>query len=324
MSPDRPNLWRILSDTSRIINTHSAHFSALTVLFIFPTSLAGFAFYSLLPHPNPLETLYLRFLNIFSTTDYQIPAAGKSLLLPQLLYFLSTLILGTCAGASITYSTFHGFYGRPVEFIAALKSILVSFLPLLSTTLLVDVITGLINFAYMGLLFWALNGLVSISFDVEFYYSEYFLVFVIATAVVLVAAVFYLQIEWSLAPAVVVVESEWGLGALKRSSYLVKGARGVMFLMMLFFAVLAVGLAICYLKVAAIAGGGGSGEGWLVVIKIIVFAGFSSIILLYVEAATTVFFIYCKVSRHELDFEIDEKYLVGEYVRLSYDDVNVV
>lgn len=318
MSPGRPNLWRILSDTSRIISDHSRHFLALSILFIFPISFAS-AIYTLLLHPNPVETLYVRFLNTFSMADYEIPPLGKSQLLLQLLYSLSTLFFSTCATASITYSIFHGFYGSPVEFISALKSILVSFLPLLATTLLVEIFIALIISAYMAFLLLAYNALASIGLDMDYYHNEYFLVFYIAMAALLVALLIFLQIEWSVTNVVVVVESDWGLAALKRSSYLVKGARGVMFLMLLFFGVLAGVMAIGYLNLVANAAGGWSG--WLVV-KIIVAAAFSTVLSLYALSAVTVFFIYCKASHHEGEFEIDDK-LGGEYVRLPY-DVNVV
>ncbi|XP_057775061.1 uncharacterized protein LOC130994040 [Salvia miltiorrhiza] len=324
MAPDRPNLWRILSDSSGIISAHSLHFSALSILFIFPSSLAS-AVYTLLSLPNnPLQTLYLRLLSIFSAADYQIPAVGAS----QLLFPLISLFFTTFAAASISATTFNAFYGRPVELIAALKSALVSFLPLLATTLAVEIVIGVIVFAFLGLIILTSNGIASIGFDIDYYYeNQYFLAIYMAIGVLLAALLIYLQIEWSLSNAVVVVESDWGLAALKRSSYLVKGARGIMFSFLLFFSILAGVLGIFYFKYVLIAYGNGSGDGWncWLVFKIVVFAGFSTLLSLYSMAALTVFFIYCKASHHELHFEIHagNGKLGDDYVPLPY-DANVV
>lgn len=120
------------------------------------------------------------------------------------------------------------------------------------------------------------------------------------------------------------MESNWGFAALRRSSYLVKEARGVMFSFQLFFAILAGVLGICYFKYVLIEEGGSS-DGWncWLILKITVFACFSTILSLYSFAAITVFFIYCKASRHELQFEIGGGKLDGDYVRLPY-DINLV
>lgn len=312
MSPDRPNLWRILSDASGVISAHSGHFLALSILFIFPSNLAA-AIYTLLS--NPLETLYLRILALFSAAAAasESLATGESQLIPQLLISLVSLLFSTCAVASIAASTFNGFYGKPVEFIPTLRSVLRSFLPLLATTLLVEIVIGAFVFAVVTLLFLANNALASIGFDIAHIHSEYFLILYIAIGVSMAALLFYVQIEWGLSSAVVVVESDWGFAALKRSSYLVKGARGVMFVFYLFFGISAGVLAICYLKFVVI-GGEDGWSGWLMA-KIVVFSCFSTLLSLYSVAALTVFFIYCKASRHELEFEIDGKF-AADYFRL--------
>ncbi|KAL1551079.1 hypothetical protein AAHA92_18965 [Salvia divinorum] len=296
MSPDRPNLWRMLSDTSALITAHSLHFSALSVLFLFPSYFAAVVYVLLSLPSNPLQTLYLRLLSIFSAADYQTPAVGAS----HLLFSLISLTFSICATASISSSTFNAFYGKPVELASALKSALVSFLPLLATTLAVEIVIGLIVSVFLGFLFMTSNGIADL-----YYENQYYLAICIAVAALLVALVFYLQIEWSLSNAVVVLESDWGFAALKRSSYLVKGARGAMFSFLLFFLILAGVFGICFFKYVMIEYGSGDGWNCWLALKIAAFAVFSSVLSLYTIAATTVFYIYCKASRHELQFEID-------------------
>ncbi|KAG6426241.1 hypothetical protein SASPL_110461 [Salvia splendens] len=310
MSPDRPNLWRILSDTSALISAHSLHFTALSILFLFPSSFAAVV-YSLLSLPNnPLQTLHLRLQSTFSAADYQIPAVGAS----HLLVSLISLIFTICATASISSSTFNAFYGKPVELATALKSAIVKFLPLLATTLAVQIVIALIVSVFLGFVAITSNGIADL-------YNQYYLAIVIAVAVLMVALMFYLQIEWSLSNAVVVLESDWGFAALKRSSYLVKGARGVMFSFLLFFLILAGVFVICFFKYVMIEYGSGA-DAWncWLVLKIAAFAVFSSLLSLYSVAALTVFFIYCKASRHELHFEIDAPNgkLADDYVTLPY------
>ncbi|XP_047959826.1 uncharacterized protein LOC125205065 [Salvia hispanica] len=307
MSPDRPNLWRILSDTSSLINAHSLHFTALLILFLFPSSFATVVYFLLSLPNNPLQTLQ----PIFSAADYQIPAVGAS----HLLVSLISLIFTICATASISSSTFNAFYGQPVELATALKSALVKFLPLLATTLVVQIVIGVIVFVFIGFLAITSNGIADS-------YNQYYLAICIAVALLFVALLIYLQIEWSLSNAVVVLESDWGFAALKRSSYLVKGAWGVMFSFMLFFMILAGVFVICFFKYVMIEYGSG-GDGWncWLVWKIAAFAAFSSVLSLYSVAALTVFFIYCKASRHELHFEIDAPNgkLGDDYAPLPYD-----
>ncbi|KAG6429748.1 hypothetical protein SASPL_107801 [Salvia splendens] len=113
-----------------------------------------------------------------------------------------------------------------------------------------------------------------------------------------------------------------GLGIRGAEAELVSGERGVMFSFLLFFLILAGVFVICFFKYVMIEYGSG-GDGWncWLVLKIAAFAAFSSLLSLYSVAALTVFFIYCKASRHELQFEIDvpNGKLGDDYVSLPYD-----
>ncbi|KAK6119159.1 hypothetical protein DH2020_047091 [Rehmannia glutinosa] len=224
-----------------------------------------------------------------------------------------------CATPSITYSTFTAFYGKPVKFVSSLKSILVSFFPLLATLFVTEIILGLIIFAFALLMLVAYNGLVLLGVEMD-YDSEYFLVFVTVIAVFLVGLLVYLLVEWCLSNAVVVLESKWGFAPLKRSSYLVKGMRKVAVSIMVFFGILSGLSSMWYSNL--IANAGGSSKGWIIV-QMVVYVVFSTVLSLYSMAANTVLFVHCKASHGETALQIDEE-MGGEYVRLATDGVNVV
>ncbi|KAK4403060.1 hypothetical protein Sango_1046700 [Sesamum angolense] len=299
MSTHSPTLWTILSETSRIIRAHFRQFLALSLLFIFPVSILTFI-YPLLLHPT-------------SFLDLQI--ANPQLLIP-LIYAFLVLFSSLCSTASLTYTTFHGFYGRPVKFLSSLKSILVSFLPLLATLLVVQLILGLLILVFVILMLLAYNGLLLFGFEMD-YDSQYFLVFVILMSALLVGLLVYLQVEWSLSNAIVVVESTWGFAPLKRSSYLVKGMRRVVFSMIVLVGAVVGLFSMWYSSLLANAGRGMIS--WWFVAQMVIYAGLLTMVSVYSMAATTVLFVYCKMSHGELVFEIDEE-LGGEYARLPADD----
>ncbi|KAL0336446.1 UNVERIFIED_CONTAM: hypothetical protein Sradi_4856500 [Sesamum radiatum] len=149
------------------------------------------------------------------------------------------------------------------------------------------------------------------------YDSQYFLVFVILMSALLVGLLVYLQVEWSLSNAIVVVESKWGFAPLKRSSYLVKGMRRVVFSMIVLVGAV-VGLFSMWYS-SLLANAGRVMISWWFVAQMVVYAGLLTMVSVYSMAATTVLFVYCKMSHGELVFEIDEE-LGGEYARLPADD----
>ncbi|KAL0420971.1 UNVERIFIED_CONTAM: hypothetical protein Slati_3120000 [Sesamum latifolium] len=300
MSTHSPSLWTILSDTSRIIRAHFRQFLALSLLFIVPVSILTFI-YPFLLHP---------------TSSHDLQLANPQLLIP-LIYVFLVLFSSLCATASLTYTTFHGFYGRPVKFLSSLKSILVSFLPLLATLLVVQLIVGLLVLVFVILMLLAYNGILLFGFEMD-YDSNYFLVFVILMSAFLVGLLVYLQVEWSLSNAIVVVESKWGFAPLKRSSYLVKGMRRVVFSMIVLVGAMVGLFSMWYSRLLRNAGGGMIS--WWIVAQMVVYAGLLTMVSLYSMAANTVLFVYCKMSHGELVFEIDEELGAGEYARLPADD----
>ncbi|KAK6157799.1 hypothetical protein DH2020_012047 [Rehmannia glutinosa] len=314
MSTHSPSLWRVLSETWRIIIGHPRHFLALSVLFLLPISFASII-YTFLVQPTSLHSHYLQSLFLVSIPD---PKTGNSQLLISILYILSVFLFSLCATPSITYSTFTAFYGKPVKFVSSLKSILVSFFPLLATLFVTEIILGLIIFAFALLMLVAYNGLVLLGVEMD-YNSGYFLVFVTVIAVFLVGLLVYLLVEWCLSNAVVVLESKWGFAPLKRSSYLVKGMRKVARSIMVLFGILGGLSSMWYSNL--IANAGGSSKGWIVV-QMAVYVVFSTLLSLYGMAANTVLFVYCKELHGKMVFQRDEE-MGREYVRLAT-DVNVV
>lgn len=319
MAANSLNLSGVLSETKRIINAHSRHFLALSVLFILPLTFSLVVFPSLSRSSSPLSH-YHRSVSFFSTPVPGIPAVDGSLLLLAALYALFVVFLSLCATASITHSTFHGFYGRPVKFISSIKYVLISFFPLIGTLVISKFILGLIAFGFGGFTVLVYQGfaLIGVEFD---YHNVYFMGFSALIATLLLIVLIYLKIEWCLWSVIVVVESNWGISALKRSAYLVKGMRGVALAMILLFESLFFFLGLMCPTAVPHAGGFSSRDwiSWAFVFQAVVYSGFLTIVMLYGVASTAVLFMYCKALKGELAFEIAEEF-AQEYIRLPYDD----
>ncbi|KAA8532931.1 hypothetical protein F0562_032952 [Nyssa sinensis] len=166
------NFCGVLSESKRIINAHSRHFLALSVLFVLPLS------FSFIIYPTLQHTLFqsdakntkalLRYTDTYSS-DHPL----KTLALP-LIYTLFVLFLSLCAVATITYSTYHGFYGSVLVYLQvnwALACVIVvveskwGFEPLRRSTYLVRgmrwVSLSLLLFfgSSIGFLVWSCTGL---------------------------------------------------------------------------------------------------------------------------------------------------------------------
>lgn len=245
------------------------------------------------------------------------------------LHALFVLVFSLFASASITYSTFHGFYGRPVKFVSSMKSILFPFLPLLVTVSIAAIIVGFVCLS-VGFVAWlAFNGLLLFGFEID-YDGVFFMFTAILIAMLLIGAVFYVLAEWQLATVIVVVESQWGFAPLKRSSYLMKGMKKVGILMIALFGsghglmsfsclMLVPYIFSCFRLVP-------NGAGWidraLLIVICIVQAGIMTLWMLYAAASNVVLFMYCKAFHGELALEIAQEFS-REYVSLPFDDGKV-
>ncbi|XP_055801890.1 uncharacterized protein LOC129871050 [Solanum dulcamara] len=331
--PHTLNLWGVLSQSKRIINAHSRHFLALSVSFLLPLSFSLIIYPTLQnalfhsdsnlfqPHPTHLS------VSFFTSTDPYDPIRNltqpdPNFLLLLLVYTLFAVLLSLLALATISYSTFHGFYGRPVKLVSSMKSVLYSFLPLVATLIVSHVI-----YAFIVLLFGLFVAIVAqcvqfLGFEVG-YDSNYLMGLAAFVGVALVLVFMWLQVNWSLAYVIVVVESKWGYEALRRSAYLVKGMRWVALSVLLFFGVL-IGLLLggcsSFLVTVGAASGGWTSFG--VILQMVVSSGFATLLMLQNIAASVVLYMYCKALHGELALDIAEEF-AREYVYLPFDNEKV-
>ncbi|QHO59586.1 uncharacterized protein DS421_3g100300 [Arachis hypogaea] len=137
------SLWAVLCESKRIINAHSRHFLALSVIFLLPLSFSLIVSPTLLLLFDPSATkstssrLHV-LLRLTTTTSHHThhqphPQVTLTSLLFPLCFSIFLFLTSIGALSSITHSVLHGFFGRPVKLHSALLSILSSFLPLLST-----------------------------------------------------------------------------------------------------------------------------------------------------------------------------------------------
>ncbi|KAH1031389.1 hypothetical protein J1N35_043563 [Gossypium stocksii] len=302
--PSKIDLWTILSESRRMLKAHSGHFQALTVLFLLPSSCLLSIYPFIYQHFSPTIESHLSFL------EQNPPIFPIKLPIFNLLYTLILTIFSFFAIGSITYSVFHGFYGRPLNLLSSFKAASTSFFPLLSTSLVTQFIVYGISLV-LGLVFFALIK------ATQLYSSPTFILLILVYVIIFTSTVTYLQMNWIFAHAIVVVESSWGLEPLTRSRNLVKGMKGVAFKMMLlfgFFIACNIWLSIQRLGDPA----GDKWKSWTFVMNIVSTSCIYMFFMLHGLAANTVFYIYAKALHGELDEEF-----ATQYVSLPVDDGKV-
>ncbi|KAI9111659.1 hypothetical protein K1719_017349 [Acacia pycnantha] len=321
------NLWAVLSESKRIINAHSRHFLALSVIFLLPLSFSLIVYptiHRLLTDSFSVNThVFLRHTVHFQAQSPPPPPIDHNTLWLTLLYSLFVFVLSLSAVGTITYSIFHGFYGRPVKFVSAIKSIITSFLPLLATVIVSQIIVSLITLIFGLLLFLVIRGIELLGIQIE-YSSPYFTGFSGVLLLALLLVLVYLQVNWTLVSVVVVVESSWGFEPLRRSTGLIKGMKGVALSSVLFFGFFA-GILVWsswILTMGSDTTANDMWSNWAFVAQIVVTSTFLMLILLYNTAANTVLYMYCKAVHGELALEIAEEF-AREYVSLPFDEGKV-
>ncbi|KAF5754903.1 hypothetical protein HanXRQr2_Chr17g0796531 [Helianthus annuus] len=316
--PHTLTLFGTLTEAKRIFSAHSRHFLALSVLFLLPLSFSLIIFPTLQLSLTQSYVVSTQFLTLHPTH----PHLPQHFTLP-LIYTLFIYTFFLCATATITYSTFHGFYGRPVKFFPAIKSLISSFFPLVCTTFAATLVLFTISLT----LFLLFMVIVIVGENLGFvividYNSYYFMVLCTLIGVVLCLLMMCLLVNWSLACVVVVTESKWGFQPLWRSAYLVKGMRSVSASLMVLFGVL-VGFwvwmnASDVLWFDAVDGW----RSWPFVLQLVVGTSVLTLFLLHNVSANTVLYMYCKALHGELAIEIAEEF-AREYVSLPFDDEKV-
>lgn len=314
------NLFGVLSESKRIINAHSRHFLALSVFFLLPLS------FSLIVYPTLKATLlqpdfFGHFLpphqSLFLSLSDSFPESTKALILFTLIYSSVFFLFCLLAVATITYSTFHGFYGRPVKLVSSIKSVLYIFIPLLYTLVLSRVIMFMIVAVFVLFVALIFKSLLLLGLEVSLD-SKYFMGFMIFVGIIVVLILIVLHVNWILASVIVVAESKWGFEPLRRSASLVKGMRGVAFSMILLYS-----FAIWFLIWASSESVANATEatGWWTlafVVQTVVGSAFVTLLMLHYLAANVVLYMYCKALQGELAFEIAEEFAY-HYVSLPFD-----
>lgn len=246
------------------MKSHTYHFQALLCIFLLPFSFS-IIIYPIIFKSQPDSSFSIRFLI-------------------NLLYVLFVTILYVCAVGSINYSTFHAFYGTPIDVITSIKSIFHSFFPLLSTLIIEEVIMALISWPF-------LYQAVHLFGSKSFYKSSYsYIVFIIILTVLFALIMIYIQASWILVSVIVMVESKRGWEPMQRSGQLVKGKRGVAFLMVL-------GLVVGAFFWGFYARFSGNWD-WDFVLRITTASIGLSFLLQLIMVANVVLYIYCIEEMH--------------------------
>ncbi|MED6180301.1 hypothetical protein PIB30_008796 [Stylosanthes scabra] len=319
------SLWAVLCESKRIINAHSRHFLALSVIFLLPLSFSLIVSPTLLllfdpttPTNSTNSRLHV-LLRLTTSTSHHThhhhnqphPDITLNSLIFPICFSLFLFLTSLCALSSITHSVLHGFFGRPVKLPSALLSILSSFLPLITTHIFSQF---LLLLPTLPLLFIRPPSPSSPLIQTFLYF---FLV------IVLIILLVNLRISWTLAPVIAVAESSYALRPLLRSTALVRSMKTLAASTILFFGLLE-GL-LLWSSSVFISTGGGVGawwKDWAVVLQIVLTSTTLMVLMLYHTAADTVLYMYCKAVHGELAVEIAEEF-AREYVSLPYDEEKV-
>ncbi|KAK9707212.1 hypothetical protein RND81_07G180200 [Saponaria officinalis] len=314
------DIWCVITESKRIINAHSRHFLALSVLFLLPLSFSLAVFPTLLstvaaPSPNHIHSL-LR-LSDDPSFFHLHPTSHKTLIFSSL-FLCFTLFFFLLAVAAVTSSVYHGFYGRPVKVLNSIRSILSSFLPLLGTLIVFCVVFGCLGWSWYRVI-----GLIEqIVGEYGFSYNSPNLIAVLLIGVLLLGINLYVFVSFSLVHVIVVVEGKWGFTPFRRSQHLVRGMRWVALMLIGFFGF----FEVVVLWVSMVAGVDDiSGDGWSkcgFVLRIVTTSTVLTLLLLHSIAATTVLYMYCKALHGELAGEIAHEFAT-EYVSLPFDEKKV-
>ncbi|PSR88427.1 LIM domain-containing protein [Actinidia chinensis var. chinensis] len=310
----------VVSESKRIINAHSRHFLALSVLSLLPLSFSLIIYPTLSATLSQSQTTPTQSLLRQSPT---VPDLSLQTLALPLAYSLFVFLISLSAAGTITYSTYHGFYGRPVKLASAVKSLVHTFVPLVVTTIASQFLVVLVFAALGGFSVFLIKGVEILGFEID-YNSDHFRALSIVVSIFLVLVLVYLQVNWALAGVIVVVESKWGFEPLWRSAYLVKGLRSVSLSLLLFFGFV-IGFNVWIHSRITSIGLPNFGDVWVCfwfILKTVCVSSLLTMFMLHSVASNTVLYMYCKALHGELDLEIVEEF-AREYVSLPFDDAKL-
>ncbi|KAL5722982.1 hypothetical protein ACHQM5_006435 [Ranunculus cassubicifolius] len=292
MATQQIEFFEITSEANKVCKSNSRHFLALSALFTYPFVLFLLVF-PVLQH--------LQIIPQFHSNQESI--SWKHVMF-FVLYAFTLLNLYICATATITYSSYHVIFGRPVKFMYAIKSMSRSFIRLLATFFCALSIIFACLVGVGLIVFGLVRGSEYLGFQIE-YSSKYFS---IVLKVMLGSGLLYLCMNGVLAPVIVVVETSWGLEPLRRSAYLVKGGRGVVVCLIICFGLI-------MWSPVSVTWDPPSSRG--TVMLAILESACLMVYLLYSFTTNTVLYMKCKALHGEPAGKIEEEF-GQEYVSLPF------
>nr|XP_016435567.1 PREDICTED: uncharacterized protein LOC107761799 [Nicotiana tabacum] len=311
------NLWtEVVESRMSIFKANSGHFHALSILFLLPIS------FSLVVYPSFHLALFHPDYDFISFAQPHLFLSNFEIIVPTM-YSLFLVLLFLCAVATTTYSAVHASYGRPINLVSSIKSIRKSFFPLLSTLVISQTIFISITLFFALILtivvqiFQALE-LIELKYD-----SNHFLFWVVPALIVLVPVLLWLQVNWSLAYVIAVVETKWGYETLRKSAYLVKGQRWVAFGIHLYYGFSMEMLMVCGSMFIVIVGAA-KGNQWMslgVILQTMLVSVMGYIMMnQYLVANVVLYMKYKDLNCEKLHSETGGEFVAGKYVSLSLDE----
>ncbi|KAL7590678.1 hypothetical protein Lser_V15G37413 [Lactuca serriola] len=296
------NLCGVLSESQRILKSNYWHFFALALFFL-PLSISIVFTPTVNPH-----------LSGHFTTDlsHKLPTNYQNIIIFQLLYIIIVYLLALCAIGTISYSTYNVLIGKPVNYFAALKSLIFNFFPLVSTAIVAQILLFLISLAFL----LSVGAIVMLGKSLGFVYDFNWTSFMwvsIALGAMLIGILIYFQMNWCLALTVVVAESKWGFAALRRSWCLVKGMRSVSLSLLLYY-LIGNGL-LAWVSSKPVYDHHNS------VFITMLGSFFLMMCLLASTVANAVLYMHCKSFHGEFALEVAEGF---DYINLPVDDEKVI
>uniref|UniRef100_M1DZ35 Uncharacterized protein n=1 Tax=Solanum tuberosum TaxID=4113 RepID=M1DZ35_SOLTU len=297
------SLWsEIIESTRTIFKSHVRHFHAISILFLLPImfSLILYTSFELaIFYPDYDFTTYTQ-LQFFAISSF--------------VYALFLAFFFICGVGTTTYSAAQVIYDRPINVVSSIKSMKNSFFPLLSTFIVSQTIFISITLLFALILVFVVRifqslGLIELKSD-----SDHLLFLVIFSLIVLVPILIWLQVNWSLAYVITVVESKKGYETLRRSAKLVKGERWVTLKILMYYEIVIVWMVVwCAMFLAR-------GEQWRSFTGILLTA-FTSvmgyILMNQYLVANVVLYMHCKELNDE---KLMSETAAGEYVSLPVEE----
>ncbi|KAM3304281.1 hypothetical protein P3S67_015313 [Capsicum chacoense] len=302
------SLWReIIESTRNIFKSHVGHFHAISILFLLPIV------FSIIVYPSFHLAIFHPEYDFTSFAQLQFSNIEITVLI---VYTLFLSLFFVCGVGTTTYSAVQTFYDRPINLVSSIKSIRNSFFPLLSTFIVSQTIFTSISLLLALILAFVVRILQSLGLK---YDSNHLFSFVIFGLIVLVPVLIWLQVNWSLAYVIAVVESKKGYETLRRSVNLVKGKRWIAFGILMYYGfvivLMVVGSAMFLVCVDA-----AKGDQWrsqAVMLQTVLGSVLGYVLMNQHLVANMVLYMYCN------DLNNDEKLSLetgGEYVSLRLDE----